>query len=349
MSYRRFSIFVVGVIACGLCTTAFAQQLPKKERGFRNVARAIASGEESTTQENLWILEVQYKSLRMLAVDITNPKTGERKPKFVWYFVYKVLNRPIPKKVDDTDTAAINEFDPPPGPPIFAPEFLLVTKDGNEQVTHRDVIVPEAQAAIQRRERQKFLNTVQMVGELPKLSGEDDEEDPRYGVAMFTGIDPRTDYFTLILNGFSNGYRYVRGPATYDELTTMVQDDSLKASDHVWDGKTTWMPAEKLGDLFDELQDPPENADQMSWFYTVSRDRFTDANKPLVWRKTLKIEYWRPGDRFDQSEVEFRQQGEPAWIYRADEPMDDAAADAGTDAPADAGPDAAAAPPAANN
>ena len=335
---------LLATVVCGLSIPASAQTLPPKDRGFTSVAQSIATGEESTSQENLWVLEVKYKSLRMIAVNITDPKTNEKKSTFVWYFVYKATNRAIEKKVDDTDTEAINEFDPPPGPPIFAPEFILQTNDNNEVKIHRDLIVPEAQAAIERRERQKLLNSVQIVGDLPKIAADGEEDESRYGVAMFTGIDPRTDYFTLILNGFSNGYRYVRGPARYDELVGLVDGNQLKASDQVWDGTTasTWKPAGKLGDLFDKLQDPPENADEMTWFYTIPRDRFSsNATRPTVWRKALRIKYWRPGDRFDQEETEFRQQGEPTWIYRADEPSkDDPAATDEADSAAD---DAAAA------
>ena len=342
------SILLVAVL-CGLSSLASAQTLPPKDRGFVNSAQSIATGEEITSQENLWVLEVKFKSLRMIAVDITDAKTGEKKKEFVWYFVYKATNRAIEKKVDDTDTEAINDFDAPPGPPIFAPEFLLQTNDNNKATVHRDVIVPQAQAVIERREKQKLLNSVQIVGDLPKVGADGEEDESRYGVAMFTGIDPRTDYFTLILNGFSNGYRYVRGPARYDELAAMVEQDELKASDQVWDGnpESAWMPAGKLGDLFDELQDPPEN-DEQTWFYTIPRDRFDSSGtaRPMIWRKTLRIKYWRPGDRFDQDETEFRQQGEPTWIYRADEPTKNGELEADAAAPADEAADDAAA---ANN
>ena len=71
---------------------------------------------------------------------------------------------------------------------------------------------------------------------------------------MFRGIDPKTDYFTVYMSGFSNGYKLGPGP-----------NDSQ-----------------------------------------------------VVKRKTLVQRYWRPGDQFDEEEVEFRVKGDPFWIYRDD-------------------------------
>ena len=82
-----------------------------------------------------------------------------------------------------------------------------------------------------------------------------------YGVAMWRGINPKTDYFTVFMSGFSNGYRVAKGP----------------------------------------------NGGQ------------------LIERRTIVQEFWRPGDRFDQAEIEMRFKGDPKWVYRADEPKQVAA------------------------
>jgi len=89
---------------------------------------------------------------------------------------------------------------------------------------------------------------------------------------MWQGVDATTDFFTIYMTGFSNGYIVRKGP----------------------DGK------------------------------------------PLAWRRTIEQQFWRPGDRFDEREYEFRRRrrpkseakskGEktpqvddgPRWIYRPD-------------------------------
>ena len=41
--------------------------------------------------------------------------------------------------------------------------------------------------------------------------------------------------------------------------------------------------------------------------------------KPLILRREIVLDFWRPGDEFDLSEREFRLRKEPGWVYRADE------------------------------
>jgi hypothetical protein len=47
-----------------------------------------------------------------------------------------------------------------------------------------------------------------MAGPLPiATSSEPKEENERYGVFMFRGVNPRTTSFSIYLSGFSNAYR----------------------------------------------------------------------------------------------------------------------------------------------
>lgn len=43
------------------------------------------------------------------------------------------------------------------------------------------------------------------------------------------------------------------------------------------------------------------------------------SDEPLVLRRTVRQEYWRPGDGIDQNEFEFRLKGDPVWEYRPDD------------------------------
>ena len=95
--YRQSSLYVgltSAVLLALLVQTGQAQDL----RGFVNTAEAVAGGEEIKSQENLWVLEVNYKNMRMIPVEITDPKTKIKKLELVWYFVYRVINRPVDRQ-----------------------------------------------------------------------------------------------------------------------------------------------------------------------------------------------------------------------------------------------------------
>tara|TARA_B100000029_G_scaffold350474_1_gene342883 strand:- start:2076 stop:3041 length:966 start_codon:yes stop_codon:yes gene_type:complete len=286
-----------------------------------------ASGEELNQQTDLWVLEVRFKPLRLIRLNLTDPKTGKASPQLVWYLVYRAINRPLPIKGDPNGVAPINEFDPSPGKPIFAPEFTLVTNDNDGQKIYSDNIIPEAQSAIAARERLPQLkNSVQVVGPIPDATPKDAKQDtdPVYGVVTWTGIDPRTDNVTLYMSGFSNGYRYVRGPVPYATLTQSLTAGTLRRSTAVWNGVMT----DNWTNMHDLLQSSKANAarkqaiEASNWFYVVKPGATGSPANSILWRKTLVQRYWRPGDAIDQDEAEFFLKGpndevyEPRWVYR---------------------------------
>lgn len=234
-----------------------AQQAQLSE-GFQVTLDATATIKEMNAQNNLWVMEVTLKPMRMRWVELTDPQTGTKKKELVWYLVYKVVNRPLEARDQTVDLTPVNDDDPLPTP-LFVPEFTLVTNDEGGPEIYPDVVLAEAQADIVQREKRPLKNAIQIVGPVPPLTPKEaKEENAIYGVAMWRGVDPDTDFFTVYLTGFSNGYRTITGP----------------------DGK------------------------------------------PLTARKTIMVEYWRPGDRFDPIETEFRLRGEPKWLYRPDEAKD---------------------------
>src|SRR5712691_6509938 len=121
--------------------------------GFKNRAPAVANGDERTSQTNLWVLEVQYKSLRQERVELLEPKTGETRKEPIIYLVYRVINRGLGEAKDESDTDPMNSFDSEVVAPPFVPEFTLVTTDNNRQQIYDDVIVPAAQKVILAREQ----------------------------------------------------------------------------------------------------------------------------------------------------------------------------------------------------
>lgn len=222
----------------------------QESRGFEYVAPVVASAEDRRRQPDLWMLEVHYKTLRMISIEITNPLNGEKSAERIWYLPYKVVNRPLTQLDNGRDTEPVNDFDLPPSPPIFVPEITLVTTDDDVQRVYEDVVLPEAQAAINKRERHKFLNSVQLTGDIPRLTREaTGEEDAVYGVAIWRGVSPDSDYFKVIFAGFSNGYRTEVGPdgKTVVNRKTLVQK--------------YWRP----GDRFDEFEQEVRIQEDPQW------------------------------------------------------------------------------------
>lgn len=247
--------FLTMAVALGAMTVAIqTARAADLERGFVRVLAPQATGEELGAQRDLWILEATFKPMRMIWVDVTNPKTGKKAKEQIWYIVYKIVNPPLDRKVDKTDTVPVNDQDPAPTQ-VFSPEATLVAVDNSGMKIYADSIVPEALAVIVKRERAALKSSVDVVGPIPAETPADAKtENAVYGVFMFRGVDPRADAYTLFLSGFSSAYQ-----------------------------------------------------------------RGKDADgKPITLRRTIAIEYERPGDEINSMETEVRMKGDPQWIYRPD-------------------------------
>src|SRR5579871_6829166 len=91
---RSFSRFAATLLALGVCqaliSTSADAQAPK-----RNEIRIppAATGEEQTRQHNLWVLEVYTKPMRLISVELTDPKTGEKKLEYIRYITYRAVHR----------------------------------------------------------------------------------------------------------------------------------------------------------------------------------------------------------------------------------------------------------------
>tara|TARA_R110002095_G_scaffold194363_2_gene172633 strand:+ start:3786 stop:4628 length:843 start_codon:yes stop_codon:yes gene_type:complete len=182
-------------------------------RGFSIKADISATGEERASQKSLWVLDAIFKPMRMVRLDLTNPKTGKKEKTLVWYIVYKCLLRPIDRPAGNNEFTPENVEVPAPGPSLFVPEVTLITNDNGQQKIYPNQILPEAETLINQRERGQFKNAVDIIGELPAETPLDSkEEKATYGVCVWTGVDPSTDYFTLLFSGLSNGYKIVEGP-----------------------------------------------------------------------------------------------------------------------------------------
>lgn len=325
------------IIACiCLLSAAWASsaeslgQAPEKDYGFKVVATSQTTGIERASQSSLWVLEIQFKSLRQVQLDLPDPKTGQKRKEIVQYLIYRVVNRGLGEVKEETEAPSTNSFDPEAVPPLFIPEISLITQDNGPQNIYDDRLIPAAEKEIRKREQEGktphlplgvvLKNSVKIAGAIPREAAPGMPPEMHYGLAMWRGVDPTADRFTIMLSGFSNGYKLVRGPVTYQELLDRVKANKLTFSDQIWDGKSTWKAASETYNLFDEKKPLPADPEANIWFYTTTYDRVTDdEEKPIVWRKTLIQRFWRPGDELNRQEKEYRFDGEPEWIYQPDD------------------------------
>lgn len=225
------------LLVATLTESSVLAQAPAATRYNEVTLTAQATGEELSAQPELWVMEVRFRPMRQMVVDITDPKTGQKSPRHVWYVAYRAVNRKLASRA--VENAPVNELDPPVIPPQFIPEFTLVTTDGDEPREYRDQIIPEALAAIQQRERLALKTSVTAVSDLPAAADPGSpEETVISGVAMWTGIDPEADRYTVFFTGFSNGFKKVAGP----DGTEVVQMKTIQTK--------YWRP----GDRFEQKE-----------------------------------------------------------------------------------------------
>ncbi len=266
-SRRGFLTSVVaGAVAGAALLPAHTACAAELTRGFEKTLRSYATGEEINRQRNIWVMEVEFKQMRMVFIDTIDPVTREARKEQIWYLAYRAINRPLANRKDDDDTAPVNDVEPLPGPDKFIPAFTLVTYDDPlteiPDGSYDDEILPDAMRRINRIERRfpddpVFLNSVQVTQDLPEAvpHGTTDEK-WIYGVATFKNVDPNTDFFKVIFRGFSNGYEKEDGP-----------DGKPVVKRKVGVQKFT-----KRGDRFDPNQAEFQFDDNPKWDYQADRE-----------------------------------------------------------------------------
>jgi len=217
--------------------------------GVEQRASASITGEERALQQDIWALELNYKPLRMISVDLPDAKTGKSSERLIWYLAYRVVNRVIPGLPPQKWE--------PRSEPLFVPQFTLVTQDEGPQKSYFDRVMPVAHAAILKRERHAYKNAVEIVGSVPSvtpLEAKPGTEKSLDGVAMWRGVDPTTDRFKIFITGLSNGYRKEVGqdgnPVTLRK--TLVLD--------------FWRPSDAFDQNEREVRPNPKN-EQPQWIY----------------------------------------------------------------------------------
>ena len=213
MSVRLSAACLVAAAVSAFPQVAAAQRLdaPRLDQGFAVTAVPDATGAERTRQPGLYMLEVDFKPIRLQQVAITDG-SGQSESAVVYYLVYRLKNKPLQSGQRDDNLRPVNQLDTPYTGDQFLPTATLLTFQGAEESdepdqTLLDLVLPEAVAAISRRERRaqtpEILDSVEIIQPLPEAA---DDFEPIYGMVTWTGVDEQTDYVTVVLRGFTNAY-----------------------------------------------------------------------------------------------------------------------------------------------
>jgi hypothetical protein len=253
LSRREFlqAAFAATAAAAWMPAGLFAQQ--PLDMGFARAVPGVATGEERARQKDIWMMDIAYKPMRLLFADVLDPATRQKNREQIWYLCYRVIRRPVEIR-DAGDVEPQNTLDPIPGSIKFLPQFTFVSYDDPKtEIPNEiklDMIVPDALAVINKVEKpNKYLDSVRIVQDLPEPVAVDAPEQPYlYGVAVWKGIDPATDFFKVIVSGLNNIYE-ARGEEGQKSLwrKVLIQkfhrrgdrfDPNLKEFE--FDGAATW-------------------------------------------------------------------------------------------------------------
>jgi hypothetical protein len=141
----------------------------------------------------IWVLDFAFKKIRIVTVDI--PGKGRR---HIHYMYYRVINR----------TGK---------PRMLVPQFTLVT-DTNQR--KEDTVLPLAVKQIQAREDPTIplLGAVDINGMIPP-STKENIDDAVFGAAVWEGVDPHADRFSVYVRGLSDGYQEIKPAADAKPVT----------------------------------------------------------------------------------------------------------------------------------
>lgn len=230
----------------GLAAVAFTSLLPHRadaqlKNGFAQatgIAVSVAEMAGATQKQpdgtapkelflpgypHLYIMELQYKPIRLMRVPVKDPKTGQTNRELVWYMVYRAIRRDytryfadatkdeIIKKLRDPSLQPVNAQDPM-APMLLAPHFTLVTDDVDDKTAYHDSVLPDVQRFIAEREGIKLRNSLEVIQKIPDLADDPNDQVVIEGVAIWRNVNPKTDYMSVFMTGFSNGYRIGKGP-----------------------------------------------------------------------------------------------------------------------------------------
>ncbi len=256
-----------------------------------------------TFRHNIWALQFEFKPVRMMHIDLPR-KNGLMERKLIWYMVYSVTNRKIEEQELDLElnpngTVRSDEAPPKYGwvEPFEAPDGMFKVRCLNKPIR----FVPEF-----KLEGYRSLS-----------------EDDRTNIVYTDEVIPWA--------AMKIGWREDKNRTFY---TTVEMCRTLEPGETRW-GVVTWQNVDPLTDRFSVYvqgltnaykwtDEPGRYKVQRQAGQVVSRDPIGTGRR--LSRKTLKLNFWRPGDELLEHEKEIRfgipdQRGGPGgvdyeWVYR---------------------------------
>jgi len=176
----------------------------------------VERGKDRIYPRDIWCLEFAFKPPRHIDIDLPGPDLTMRR-KRVLYLLYRVKNMGGRRSSSAADGAAAFAREVFEKPVKFLPHFVLESVEGlahpEGSIHYRgylDRVIPEAIAPIRQREgvAGRLHDSASMV-EAELAPGEE-----RWGVAVWTDIDPRIDFFSIFVRGLTNAIRWRNDPDT---------------------------------------------------------------------------------------------------------------------------------------
>jgi len=264
-------------------------------------------------RQDVWALEFKFKPVRMIWVDVPQPG-GIMKKKLIWYMVYSVTN---PGKVVHPIETAAPESGPSPETTSPSDEIPLVTRPNHFlDPAYKEGVVkmskPGAPATpfFPRTYTVRYVDKpVKFIPEFMLVSHAQDVKmpDPN-GAGQVKAYRDRVIPVALVEkdgDGIKPGPIPRREDPRRQFLNTVQMTHWIEPGQTLW-GVATWVDIDPKIDRFSIYVKGLTNA-----YRWVDAKENRDNSTPLlagrrILVKTLKLNFWRPGDEFDEHEGEIR-------------------------------------------
>ncbi len=201
-----------------------APDFPENKPHFASPSETLlALSRDIIFRHNVWGLEFSFKPARLIEVDVPT-LSGKLQKKVVWYIVYKV-------RYTGEDLSPRIESEVPLEPEKirfdsvrFLPSFSLLSKERNINIGAQ--VLASAKDAIATRERigKPIYDHIE-IGKLDISASTLEDDKSVWGVATWTDVDPRVDFFAIDVRGLTNAYK-IRidsdGKTNFDRKTLRI-------------------------------------------------------------------------------------------------------------------------------
>jgi len=277
-------------------------------------------------QRDIWCLQFSFKPVRIVYVDIPN-KEGTFDKKAVWYLVYNVKNVG-PAEIgsmtgDKGEELVLNNSGGAIGSEVARVIETPITHDTTTEKCTCDFCQGEGTSVTHTRDAPLVLHN--MPGEFKPRQAEKDEpiqfvpqfvfaidrlvlgtssaNDPETGKQVSETETVAISYVDQVIPIALPAIMKREGMESIPRTTVSITREELKAGEDVW-GVAMWTDIDPRVHRFSIYVSGLTNA--YRW-----RDTIEDAAR-IRDRKTLKINWWRLGDRYTLSDKEI-QYGFPGW------------------------------------